>query len=259
MKYIRRCAASISVVLLLHSCATKPAGLLLDTKTIDVETLITLVRKHQDQLQSMAGHGTVTFESPEIAGTASFQLALKKPDSLLVTFEGPFGIDIGTLFVSSGKYLMYNSMENTVVTGVPSNAAIRSIIPFDLTLDQIIGAFSGSFNFPSDRSGLISYSVDDEMFMLSYKCGINLCKYWVDSRYVLVKKYEMLDEHGMVIMTAESSSFAEDGTAGAPKRIRIVFPGQNRQLAVNYSTMTLNEPELSFTYSVPSNARTIIR
>ena len=146
MRCIRRCAAFISVVLLLHSCTPRPPGLLLDTKAMDAGTLIMLVREHQDRLQSMAGYGTVTFESPEMAGTASFQLALRKPDSLLVTFEGPFGIDIGTLFVSAGKYLMYNSLENTVVTGVPSNAAIRSIIPFDLTLDQIIGAFSRTAN-----------------------------------------------------------------------------------------------------------------
>ena len=143
-----------SLVCCFLSCAPKPAEMLLDTHATDAETLISLVQQHQNQLQSVAGSGTVTFESPEIAGTAAFELSLKKPDSLLVTFEGPFGIDIGTLFVSPGKYLMYNSMENTVVTGAPTDAAIRSVIPFDLTLDQIVGAFSGSFQLPSDRKGL---------------------------------------------------------------------------------------------------------
>ena len=258
MRYVRRCV-SISVVLLLHSCAPKPAGLLLNTKTTDAKTLIVLVREHQDQLHSMAGKGTVTFESPEIAGTAAFQLVLKKPDSLLVTFEGPFGIDIGTLFVSPQKYVMYNSMENTVVTGVPTNAAIRSVIPFDLTLNQIMGAFSGSFELPSGDEDLRSYEIDDEMFRLSYKCGMNTCTYWIDNRYVLVKKYELRDEHGALVMDAESSSFTEDGTAGAPKRMRIRFPTQGRQLAVDYSKMVLNETALTFRYSVPSNARTIVR
>jgi hypothetical protein len=112
---------------------------------------------------------------------------------------------------------------------------------------------------PSDRNDLLSYSVDDESFRLSYKRGINTCNYWVDGRYVLVTKYEIRDEQGVLIMDAESSSFTEDGTADAPKRIRIRFPVQNRQLAVNYTKMSLNEPELSFIYSIPSNARTVIR
>jgi outer membrane lipoprotein-sorting protein len=194
-----------------------------------------------------------------MAGTAAFELALKKPDSLLVTFEGPFGIDLGTLFISREKYLMYNSMENKVITGTPSAAAIRSIIPFDLTLDQVIGAFSGSFPFPADPQTLQVYSVDDDRFLLMFRCGSNMCKYWVDNSTVVVTKYEMRDEHDALIMDAVSSSFAEDGAASAPKRIRIRFPSQERQLSVSYSSITLNEPDPSFSYSIPSNARTVIR
>jgi outer membrane lipoprotein-sorting protein len=259
MRCTRPWLAAFSIALLLSSCAPKRSEILLDTKTTDANTLISLVQEHQNKLQSVVGKGTVTFESPELAGTAAFELALKKPDSLLVTFEGPFGIDLGTLFISREKYLMYNSMENKVVTGTPSAAAIRSIIPFDLTLDQVVGAFSGSFPFPSDPQSLQTYSVDDDRFLLVFRCGSNSCKYWVDNRTVLVTKYEMRDEHDELILDAVSSSFAEDGAASAPKRIRIRFPSQERQLSVSYSSISLNDPDPSFTYSIPSNARTVIR
>jgi len=259
MRWMRPRLAAFSIALLLSSCAPKRSEMLLDTKATDAATLISLVRQHQDKLRSVVGKGTVTFESPEMAGTAAFELALKKPDSLLVTFEGPFGIDLGTLFISHEKYLMYSSMENKVVTGTPNAAAIRSIIPFDLTLDQVVGAFSGSFPFPSDLQSLQTYSVDDDRFLLLFRCGSNACKYWVDSRTVLVTKYEMRDEHDALIMDAVSSSFAEDGAASAPKRIRIRFPSQERQLSVSYSSITLNDPDPSFAYSIPSNARTVIR
>lgn len=259
MKCLRHLCALFAISVLLVSCAPKRSEVLLDTKATDATTLIALVRQYQNALHSVVGKGTVTFESPEIAGTAAFELALKKPDSLLVTFEGPFGIDLGTLFISQEKYLMYNSMENKVVTGVPSAAAIRSIIPFDLTLDQVVGAFSGLFPFPSDPQSIQTYSIDDDMFLLSLKCGNRTCRYWVDSRYVLVTKYEMRDEHDALIMTSESSSIVGDGEARAPKRIRIRFPVQDRQLSVSYSSITLNDPSPSFAYSIPSNARTIVR
>jgi outer membrane lipoprotein-sorting protein len=259
MRYAPLRLTAFSIALLLSSCAPKRSEVLLDTKTTDANELITLVQEHENRLQSVVGKGTVTFESPEMAGTAAFELALKKPDSLLVTFEGPFGIDLGTLFISSQKYLMYSSMENKVVTGRPSAAAIRSIIPFDLTLDQVVGAFSGSFPFPSDPKTLQTYSVDDDRFLLMFRCGSNICKYWVDYRNVHVTKYEMRDEHDELIMDAVSSSFAEDGEASAPKRIRIRFPLQERQLSVSYSSITLNDPDPSFEYSIPSNARTVVR
>ena len=259
MRSTRLRLAALSIPLLLSSCAPKRSELLLDTKATDANTLISLVQEHQNKLRSVVGKGTVTFESPEMAGTAAFELALKKPDSLLVMFEGPFGIDLGTLFISREKYLMYSSMENKVVTGTPSAAAIRSIIPFDLTLDQVVGAFSGSFPFPSDPKSLQTYSLDDDKFLLIFGCGRNTCKYWVDNRSVVITKYEMRDEHDTLVMDAVSSSFAEEGAASAPKRIRIRFPSQGRQLWVNYSSMTLNDPEPSFAYSIPSNARTVIR
>ncbi len=258
-----RCTQRLLVVVVaaafLSSCAPKKSELLLDTNATEARTLITLVEERQDKLQSIVGRGTVTFESPEMSGTAAFELALRKPDSLLVTFEGPFGIDLGTLFISKEKYLMYSSMENKVVTGAPSAAAIRSIIPFDLTLDQVVGAFSGSFPFPSDRQAIQTYSISDEMFLLTFRCGTNTCKYWVDNRDMYVRKYEMRDENDGLMVDAVSSSFIEDGAAGAPKRVRIRFPAQNRQLSVSYSSIVLNEPHPSFVYSIPSNARTILR
>jgi len=240
------------------SCATKRPEVLLDTKATDAHTLIRLVEEQQGGLQSVVGRGTVTFESPEVAGTAAFELSLKKPDSLLVTFEGPFGIDLGTFFISKDKYLMYNSMENKVVTGVPNIATVRSIIPFDLTLDQIVGAFSGSFPFPASHA-LEGYTIDDEMFLLTFSCAGNLCKYWIDGRYLHVKKYEMLNDQNALVMDAVSSSFAEEDGTVAPKRIRIRFPAQGRQLLVNYSSIRLNVPNPSFAYSIPSTARTIVR
>lgn len=259
MIYMRRWFVVSVAALFLSSCATKRSEvLLLDTKVTESNTLIALVQEHQARLRTLVGKGIVTFESPEIAGTAAFELSLKKPDSLLVTFEGPFGIDLGTLFISSEKYLMYNSMENKVVTGTPSVAAVRSIIPFDLTLDQVVGAFSGSFPFPESQA-LQTYTIDDDMFLLSFKCSSNTCQYWIDNRYLLVKKYEIRDEHDALIMDAVSSSFAEEDGASAPKRIRIRFPAQERQVSVSYSSITLNDPNPSFVYSIPSNARTIVR
>ena len=250
---------ALCVMLLFASCAPKRSELLLDAKAVDAQTLVSFVQKQQDKLQSIVGKGTVTFESPEFAGNAAFELSLKKPDSLLVTFEGPFGIDLGTLFISRDKYLVYNSMENRVITGIPSAKTIRSIIPFDLTLEQVIGAFSGSFPFPSDTQALQSYTIDDDMFLLMYRCGSGTCRYWVDSRYVLVKKYEMRDEHDTVVMDAVASSFDEEGAVSAPKRVRIRFPSERRQLSVSYSSFTLNDATPSFVYSIPSNARTIVR
>ena len=247
------------LLILMSSCAPKRAEIALDIKTIGAPALIALVEAGENKVKSLEGSGTVSFESPEIAGSAAFELSLKKPDSLLVLFEGPFGIDIGTLFLSREKYVVYNSFENRVITGSPSSNSIRSVIPFDLTYDQILNAFSGIFSIPSDQKTLRRYAIDDERFFLSFNCGTQLCNYWIDNQYLLATKFEMIDEQNRVVMQALSSSLTEEDGASAPRRIVVRFPQEGRQISIYYSSLALNPAHPSFAYSIPANADTIVQ
>lgn len=243
----------------LSSCAPKRTELSLDPAVVDAPRLITMVRDHALLVQSLEGQGTVTFESPGFGGTAAFELSLRKPDSLLVLLEGPFGIDIGTLFLSKEHYLAYNSQENVVITGVPRGSTIRTVIPFDLSFDEVLNAFSGTFEIPFDPAHVKSYSVDDGMFLLVLSCGSRVCSYWIDHTLPRVSRYEVHDDQGTLLMQATMSSFSWDGDASVPKRIVIWFPGEDKQIAVQYSSLTVNPGELSFAYSVPSDARVLNR
>ena len=199
----------LCLLVILTSCAPKRAEMSLDTNKIPATTILNLVRANEQSIRSVVGKGIVSFESAQLAGSASFELSMKKPDSLLVIFEGPFGIDLGTLFLSRQKYVMYNSMENRVITGVPTTRAIRSVIPFDLTYEEILSVFSGDFPIPSDSVGLISYKVNDDHFLLSFSCGKSKCTYWVDPAYLRVSRYEMRDSLQHVVVEAEVSGFIE--------------------------------------------------
>lgn len=257
--YVRRVASLVVPALLVTSCAPKRSDLLLDTHAVDAATLVRIVSEGNARLHSMIGGGNVTFESPELAGTASFDLAMKKPDSLLVRFEGPFGIDVGTVFLSPRKYVVYNSLENRVITGVPGAEALKSVIPFDLTYGQIMDAFSGQFSLPVNLENVRAYTVDDNQFFLSMSCGTNLCSYWIDPQYRLVSRYQVQDTHGQVILEALASSMTEQDSVSAPRRIKVTFPENGRQISIYYSSLTLNAPNPSFEFSVPDNAQTIVR
>jgi outer membrane lipoprotein-sorting protein len=251
--------AVVVFLVILSSCAPKRAEISLDTSKVSAATLISLVQTNEQKVRSIVGKGVVSFESEQLAGSASFELSMKKPDSLLVIFEGPFGIDLGTLFLSRGKYVMYNSMENRVITGVPSARTIRSVIPFDLTYEQILSVFSGDFPISSDTETMVSYSVVDDQFRLSFSCGKTMCTYWVDPAYLRVSRYEMRDSLQHILVEAHSSSFTERDNVSAPKRISITFPQDGRQVSLSYSSMKLNEREPSFVFSIPQNAHTIVR
>ena len=86
---------------LLASCSPRQAEVTLNPEVTSPSSLLSRVSARGEQIRSLEGSGTVTFESPEMAGSAFFHVSLKKPDSLLLRLEGPFGIDAGFFFLES--------------------------------------------------------------------------------------------------------------------------------------------------------------
>ncbi|HTO94494.1 MAG TPA: DUF4292 domain-containing protein [Bacteroidota bacterium] len=237
------------------SCSTHTA--VTDVNALPAAVLAERVRQRDAGLASMAGRGSVSFESPDRAGSAFFELALRKPDSLLVTFRGPFGIGAGFLFLSRTHYVVYNRLENRATAGVPSAAAIRSVIPIDLTYDQIMDAFTGGFAVPAGAP--LRYTVDDGKYLLVYPKGEGTESFWIDPEYDLVVRYELHDAAGSVVMQAESSQIVTQERSCAPRHVTVDFPGEGSHLSIHYSMLDLNAEDLSFLYSLPSGARTTVR
>jgi outer membrane lipoprotein-sorting protein len=205
----------------------------------------------------MRGRGSVSFESPEVAGSAFFAMSLKKPDSLLIMLEGPFGIDAGFLFLSREKFVLYNSLENRVFTGVPSPAAIRSVLPIELTFEQIMEAFTGGFRLPTavpEHSGM-----EDETYRVSYRREGKVHTYWIDPAYSLVTRYEVRDSSGVLLIEASSSRVVEKAGVPVPGHVSITFPEDGRRLTIHYTSIEVNGEDVSFDYTIPPNARTTVR
>jgi len=252
----RSIGLAAGVALLLSSCAPKRAEVALSTESVSAATLVSLVEARAKQLKSIVGRGSVTFESPQMAGSAFFTLSLLKPDSLLVQLAGPFGMDLGTLFISRDRFVMYNSLQNLVTSGAPTHDALRAVIPFDLTYDQLMDAFTGGFGFPQGADTLRRYEIDGGRFHLTYASGDRTTDYWVDPEFLLVTKLQIRNSADDLIMEAVSSSVKEEDDACAPRKVTVSFPGEHRQLAVAFSELTLNARDVPFAYSIPSHART---
>ena len=242
------------VALLVPSCAPKPAELILDTAQVSPARIAEMLAQHDARLHSLAGKGTITFESPELSGSVFFTVSLKKPDSLLLQFEGPFGMDVGFLFASRERYVMYNALENQVIRGVPTAAGIRSVIPFDLTFDQLLDMLTGTFRLPQETPPQ-TFRVEDEWFYLVYPRSGDTTAYWIDPRSVTVAKYRMSGKMG-TLMEAETSMPEEQDDLIVPRLISVSFPETRRQLSVYYSDLTLNAGTMTFSYAIPRSART---
>ena len=243
------------VALLMPSCAPKPAELLLDTAQVTPARIAEMIAQHDARVHSLAGGGTLTFESPELSGSVFFTVSVKKPDSLLLRFEGPFGMDVGFLFASRERYVMYNALENQVIRGIPTAAGIRSVIPFDLTFDRLLDMLTGTFPLPPGTTAPETYRVDDEWFHLVYPRSGDTTAYWIDPRFVTVAKYRVTGPQG-TLMEAETSMPEQQDDLRVPRLISVTFPETRRQVSIYYSDLTLNPGAPAFSYTIPPSART---
>ena len=242
----------------LVSCAPRREGILLDTGRTSAAELTSMTDSADARLRTLNGNGNIAFESPEINGSAAFTLNVRKPDSLLVQLEGPFGIDVGLFFLSRDRFVMYNSLQNTVIAGAPSTQALRSLIPVDLSYEQIFAVFTGLLRLPEHQT-LVEYTVDDGQFLLRYKSKGGVNSYWLDPDGLLVRRFEMRDQEGELVLEGASTGTIDQDGLRIARRLSLTMPREGRRVSVAFYHADLNASDLEFSYSIPASARKIDR
>jgi hypothetical protein len=211
------------------------------------------VQARTAQMISFTGKGSVAFEAPELSGSVFFSIAVQNPDSVLMRFEGPFGIDIGFLFASRNRFVLYNAMESWYVDEPPTSAGLRSVLPFAIPFEQLVDALSGTFRLPAGRLP-VRYSVDDGRFLLTFPNGMDTTSYWVDPAVRAVTQYRISRGDSIAVL-ATTDSWTQNENRIMPRRITIAFPGSARSVSVFYSSVTVHPDKISLSYEIPSRVR----
>jgi len=241
------------------SCAPKHAEFGGESGRTSADLLLRSVSASHMLVRTVVGKGNLSFDTPEGGGSAFFRLALVRPESLLVRLQGPFGINVGTFFLSRSKFVMYNAVENSVITGRTDARSIRSVVPFDLEAEDVFNLFSGAFPLPADTAGLRSAVMDDGQMHLTFRCGQEQCEYWVDPEDLVVTKLRRTNGAGDITVEAEAGDVREFDGIALPRQIHLSFPKTSRNIAVYYTSLSVNKDRPSFEYSIPAGARTITR
>jgi hypothetical protein len=254
LRHAAAAAAPLAVLLILSGCSSsRPAAA--DPELLSPEVLIPRLQAGAERLRSLSGDGTVAFEGPELSGSATFTVALRKPDSLLVRFEGPFGLDAGFLFLARDTFIVYSSFENRLYKGKPSADHLRTLLPLDISPDQVVQAFAGTF-LPENTAQVAGpVTVEEDLLVFHADCGSSRCTYWVDPVSMLVTRFLRRTNGGAVIIDATSDAIMEQDESHMPRRISIRFPAARSALSVHYRSITMNDPSPSFAFSVPGSAR----
>ncbi|HLF14362.1 MAG TPA: DUF4292 domain-containing protein [Bacteroidota bacterium] len=220
--------------------------------TLPPDRVMELVRQRSEMIRTLTGEGVVTIESPEQSGSSSFSLDLKKPDSILVSLSGPFGIRFGTLFFSRDRFIFYNYQDNYAFVGKPDGTTLHSMFNLKMTFDEVMRAFTGEF-FAPGAGAPDSFAADGESYVFTYRAGESRTEYRVDAQDYFVRSYRVLDASGRPTLTAMASEPEETEGTVTPRLLRVVFPAERRSISIAYSGMEINREAACF-FSIPKSA-----
>ena len=215
--------------------------------------LLARVHERTESIRTIQGDGLITVESPEGSLNTSFDLRLKKPDSLRLDLRGPFGVRGGTLLLERSRFLFYNAVNNTVQTGSPDSGTLRKITRLPLAFDDALRVFSGDFPAVLTTDSLEQVSERDGHMFLSYRTTSGTTSYEIDEESSIVTGYHVRDPQGNETLSATSSRIRSIDTLRMPKLLRILFPQDRRSVTIAYDDLHINGSIVCF-FNPPSRA-----
>jgi outer membrane lipoprotein-sorting protein len=213
---------------------------------LNASELILHVQERAESIRTLQGEGLITIESPEGSLNSSFELRLKKPDSLRLDLRGPFGVRGGTLLLDRSRFLYYNATNNTVLTGSPDSGTLRKIVRLPMEFDDALRVFSGDFSTSYAADSLTHIAEHDGSVLLEYKTPTGSRTYEIDEESYIITGYYVSDLRGNELLTATSSRIHSFDALRMPKLLRILFPRDQRSLTIAYDDLQINGHTICF-------------
>ena len=246
----------LTVIILAAGCAG-PASVRYADRTFTAEHVQESVRQNQAKVFAVQGSGNISVESPEIAQSGSFTINLRKPDSLLVKLEGPFGIEVGAALVTRKEFLFYNGLQNRLITGSTNAKNLNRILRMHVEFDDLLNLFTGGLFFSEDERAPDAFTIEEEQFVLTFDHDQGIRRYWVDPQSMLIARIQHFDRRGRMIFEQRFSNFRSFGETTLPQRMRLTQHLERRAVSIAFSDVAVNSSTTDCTLHVPSNAQRV--
>jgi hypothetical protein len=245
-------------MIVLSSCAPTKE-LRKPTANRSAQQVIDAVNAHRHDVTTLEAQGSISVESPSFINSGSFELWLKKPDSVRVDIEGPFGIHLASALFAQDHYILYNSFKNEVMEGNVDEEHPPVFMNISINPDDIVDTFCGTRTFLPDETSPDSFSIGDDAYTLLFRHDNGATRYRVDGQTLFITGIEHIDSTGEV-WSEEHFDFdqRDDGTT-IPQSIRLSQYTLQSSVSLSYDDVHINAPVGPLTLHVPPDARRVTK
>ncbi|MBI2427281.1 MAG: DUF4292 domain-containing protein [Ignavibacteriales bacterium] len=245
------------IAALLVGCSAEKETFTADRSFSPTE-IILMVNALPASIQTFSAVGSVNVETPQMSQSAGFDLAVKKPDSLRIIVEGPFGITVARALFTQHHFVAYNALNNTLYTGDPDKG--MKSLPFVSGIEPgvIIDAISGVRRFNDSFSIPDSFAVTNDAYIFRFTNGLYVTKISVDARSMRIAKVQTFT-YDKTLMWEEFYSYVQ-GNDGLwqPAASKIFVPERLTSIEFLFDEVTINPSLTSLSIAYPDDAEQIL-
>jgi hypothetical protein len=240
------------IILLFAGCSASKQGMSPDN--FSAREVMTMVNMLPDSLNTFTASGTITVESPQMSGSAAFELAVRKPDSIKIVAEAMFGISLGSVQIGNGKYKAYSAMQNSVYQGDINQGFSFGMFQFAISPDDVVNSLCGMRTFGTHTSEPDSFYTTKEGYGLVFVSMTGRTKFFVNARSKRITRVRQFDMENKLVVEEEYEYIHTDRGAWQIQTSRVSYLPKNTILTLSYDDLAVNPTISSLTIGIPADA-----
>jgi hypothetical protein len=209
-----------------------------------------LYQENYRNFQTLKSEARISLESAQLATNFNVNLIYSAPDTLFVQAEGPFGLDIGKIFIGRERFILYNQFNNQFLSGSLDDEYYNTFLETELTFREIRNGFIGYTQLPEnlllaeERHGIFLAAVDGKKW-----------RFTVNVETGTLKTFEII-ENDQVIFRQELLSYIESEGIVFPRFIRMILPHKKEMVAIYHKNIKINQAIDKQSYSIEVGPKT---
>lgn len=232
-----------------------------DLNPISIKELKSRINQNSTLIETLEASGNISFDSPDNSGSGWLELRIKKPDTVYVKIEGPFGISIANALITRSDFIYYNVQENKVISGPSSDINIGAVLRIKVSFDDLINGFTGSFVLSENNDDSLNADVEKNNYLIKNPKSDATEKFYVEPVVFRLMKYNVVGSRNESLIEVDYSDYQEELVAASklyfPTNVKIRNPQKSQSVYIEYINKEINKKDLSFKMKVPKSAKVV--
>jgi len=230
-----------------------------DLNPVSVKELKNRINQNSTVIETLEASGNISFDSPDNSGSGWLELRIKKPDTVYVKIEGPFGISIANALITRSDFIYYNVQENKVISGPSTDINIGAVLRIKLSFDDLINGFTGSFVLSENADDSLNADIEKNNYLIKNLKNDTVEKFYIEPGLFRLQKYNVVGARNESLIEVYYSDYQEEFVSASkvyfPYNIKIKNPQKSQSVYIEYINKEINKKNLSFKMKIPKSAK----